>query len=344
MSYTNGFNKTQVLTSLVGRLGWSDASLNETNRGSRSGRYFDDGSFHSLVTVSNIKATAPTQADWDAYFSKKQEAAILKCLNGVFSGAEYLEQHLSLYERTSEQTETVSNSSLFCGYKIEVANASDIAVQLNSASLLFDGAVTFNLYVFKSGNVAPIKTISVSSVENEATEVSLADFYLKHPGTYYVGYFQSDLGVVKAIREQVRFYRTNTFGAKPFTAQENGADFERTALSYTGQPYGLNLSVSAFRDYTTAIKQQAHLFDEVIGMTLEFMVLESMLNSLNSSSTERKIKEALDAAGLNLYLYGVAPISDGPKAKGLNIRLQDKLKEVKAQFYKPSKAHVVSLC
>jgi hypothetical protein len=344
MSYTNGFNKTQVLSALVGRLGWSDTSLNATNQTSRSGRYFDDGSFHSLVTVPNIKATAPAQSDWNAYFTARQNAAVLKCLNGVFPSAEYYENAVTLYTRITEQTEAISNSgSLFCGYEIRVAPATDVAVQLNSVTLLMDGAHTFNLYLFQSGKVAPIKTIEVSTNANEYTEVSLTDVFLKYPGTYWIGYFQSDLGIVKALSESVSFAPTYNFGARPFQARENGEDFQRTQVSYTGRPYGINLNVSSFKDYTQAITSQPHLFDEVIGKTFEFMALEAMLTSTEVSPTERNIKDSLDLGALNLYLYGQVAMQDVPRSKGLKVKLDELYAEVRKQFFKQPKAQNITL-
>jgi hypothetical protein len=343
MSYTNGFLVSKVLTALTGRLGWLDSSLNEANQVSRSGRYFDDGSFHSLVTVPNIKATAPAQSDWNAYFAARQQAAVLKCLNGVFPSAEYYENAVTLYTRISEQTEAVTPSGLFCGYELKVAPATDVAVQINSATLLMDGAHTFNLYLFQSGKVAPVKTIEVVSVANEATEVALTDVYLKYPGTYWIGYFQSDLGVVKALSESVSFVPTYNFGARAMQAKETEADFNRTAISYTGRPQGLNLSVSSFKDYTGAITSQPHLFDECIGKTFEFMALEGMLTSTEINPTERNIKDNLDLGALNLYLYGQVAMQDVPRAKGLKVKLEEMYAEVRKQFIKQPKAQTVTL-
>lgn len=82
---TNGFTISEVQTALFGRLGWSDSTLNEANRESRSGRKFDDGSFHAMVTVENIKASISPTANINEYLTDKQNAVILKVLSGVFN-------------------------------------------------------------------------------------------------------------------------------------------------------------------------------------------------------------------------------------------------------------------
>ena len=92
MAYSNGYNLTAVLDALYMRLGWAtDATLNADNKTSNSGRYFDSG-FHSIVTVDNVKKTVQSAANWDAYFSEKQKAVIIRSLNSVFNESEFKEQ------------------------------------------------------------------------------------------------------------------------------------------------------------------------------------------------------------------------------------------------------------
>lgn len=341
MSYTNGYNATRVRPHLFGRLGWKDQTLSAANQESRSGRYFDDGTFHALVAAANIKATTPAQ-DWDAYFTGLQNAAITKCLGGVFNEPSYRDNRVLLYDRVNNDEELVQNQGRFCGVEIRIAPTRDIAVQIESAHLYFDGDVTFPLYLFKAGNVAPIKQADVTSVALEQTEVSLTDWVIKYPGIYYLGYFQSDLGAVKAIRERVQFNRTYCFMAQTITAAENLADFERRAISYTGHTYGLNLSVSSFTDFTEAIIQKADLFDEALGLQMAQMVMEAEFFSTESNATERKLKDSAKAA-IHLELQGALPIPDSPQIQGLRSRIAKELQSVKANFFKKAKSQTITL-
>lgn len=349
MAYSNGYNLTTVLSKLFGRLAWStDATLNNANKTSASGRYFDDGSFHSLVTVKNVKDTVAepvSPATWDTLFTAKQNAVIAKALNAVFNVPEYKEQTL-LYERDSEIEDEMENSGKAVGYRVKLANKFDISVQINSLELYFDGAATFNIYLFKQGSNTPLQTKSVTTVENTKTTIALTDWILnyKESSVYYVVYFQDDLGSVKAIQEQACFHETHYFGADPFITETEALVFDRTALSYSvSQPNGVNMLVSSFKDFTRNIENQPHLFDELIGLIMAYQVIDDILYSTRSNGTERISKDQMDKIGIQLDLNGAAPVSDGPKVIGLKQRIDQETKRVKEAFYPKPKARSVNL-
>lgn len=342
MSYTNGFNAGLVLPKLMGRLGWKDASLSAANRESKSGRYFDDGSFHALVTVPNIEATQPI-TDKDAHFEALQKAAIHRCLSAVFNEAAYIDNRVVLYERLSNKEILRENQNRFCGLEIRVAPSKDIAVQIDSVSLYFDTDHTFPLYLFRSGNAAPVKEVSVDVVGKEATEITLDEWILKYPGIYYLGYFQSDLGIVKAIGEDVHFNRTHAFAAQAITAVETEADFDRNAINYTGEANGINMQVSSFTDFTDHIMRQAFLFDEALGLVMANMVMEGEFFSTLSNGAERTIKDSAKAA-VHLELQGALPIPDSPHIEGLRSRINKELKYIKGHFFKQGQSRTVNLC
>jgi len=350
MAYTNGYDLTSVLAKLAGRLAWrTDATLSTANKTSASGRYFDDGSFHALVTVPNIKATAPEPVSpdtWDTYFTARQNSVIAKCLAAVFNEPQYKEQ-VVLYQRLSELETTIPNAGKAVGYRIKPAHAFDISVQINSLELYFDGVATFNVYLFKQGSAIPVKTKEVTTVANEKTTVPLTDWILNYRNSpvYYVAYYQDDLGSVKAIQEQVCMNKTLCFSAEPFTASTTGSGFQRDNLSLSlNNPYGVNMQVSSFRDITQHILNQPHLFDELIGLTMAYQVIEDVLYSVQSSSTERILKDQMDKIGIQLELNGAAPIPDSPKVTGFRQKIEREIQQVRKAFYHKPKAQTVSLC
>ena len=346
MAYSNGYNLSAVQAKLLGRLAWStDSTLNTANKTSASGRYFDDGTFHSVVTVPNIKAVVAEPSDWDVYFAAKQNAVIAKCLNAVFAEPEFKEQIL-LYERFDEQEELVTNSGNAIGYRIKLAKCFDISVQVNSLQLYFDGAATFNVYLFKQGSLSPVKTKSVTTVANAKTEVSLTDWILnfRESSVYYVVYFQDDLSDVKAIQEQACYAKTLFFSAELFYTETTGSNFNRTELSYTvNRPYGLNMQVSSFKDYTQNILNQPHLFDDLLGLVMAYQVVEEIIYSVRENKTERITKDQLAKIGLQLDLTGAAPITDSPRIKGLAQRIASATDIVRKAFYPKPKAQTVDL-
>lgn len=346
MAYSNGYNLTTVLPALYGRLAWDSGSdLGSTNTTSTSGRRFDDGSFHSVVTVPNVKAVNPAPAAWPAWFTAKQNAVIAKTLQSVFTKTEFFEQAFLFTKCTSEVEESVTNTGKAVGYKITLPKKFDVTAKLNSLQVYFNEDVTFNVYLFKQGSATAIKTKSVTAAANVKTTVTLTDWLLNYSesSVYYVVYFQDDLGTAKAIRENAVQEELCMMRADSFIADTTGSVFNRTQISKVSQPYGLNMQVSVFRDFTQHILNQPHLFDELIGLTMAAQIIEDILYSVTSSASERILKEQFQSIGLQLDLKGSAPISDGPKTMGIVQKIEIEAKRVKQAFYPSSKSVVVNV-
>src|SRR5207237_337633 len=106
-SYTNGYNLQKVIAALFARLGWKQPekagspAIDVVNAQSNSGRYFNDGSFHALVTIENIKAcmeeAGATDLNLNSYLNTLQQSIILRALNAVFDGPERIEE-VKLFE------------------------------------------------------------------------------------------------------------------------------------------------------------------------------------------------------------------------------------------------------
>ncbi len=344
MSYSNGYNLTEVLTELTGRLAWStDSTLNSANKTSASGRYFDDGSFHAVVNVANIKDVVPTASDWNAYFTAKQNAVITRALQSVFVQPEFKEQ-LFAFEAYDEEIETEANSGKAVGLKLKLAPVFDMAVQIKSLVLYFDEAATFNVYLFKHGSKTAVKTKSVTTEAGNRKVITLTDWFInyKEGESWYIVYFQDDLGSAKAIRENTICKSACHFGVTPFYTDTTGIDFDRSNFNYPSEPIGINAIIGSFRDFTDNIVQQPFLFDELIGLTMAYQVIEDVLYSTRSNNKERILKEQMFDIGLNLDLKGVAPISDSPKIKGLTQRIETEAARIRKAFYPKTKSQVVN--
>lgn len=354
-SYTNGFHLPRVLAALFGRVGWKQPTLigspviDTTNQISNSGRYFNDGSFHSLLTVKNIKDTVEEPGANDlslnAYLNQLQRSIIMRCLNGVFNGPEVIEE-VRLFERYGYNDIAIPNSGLFCGYEIDVAKTFDAGVQIDALTLLFDSSITFNIYLFKDGKVVPEWSQSVTTVANELTEIKLTDKVLSQ-GKYFIGYFQSDIGSAKAYRENISEWKCGKlFGARAVSARSTGATtFDRqNRYQSIYDNFGLNLDISSFKDHTRQIERKAAAFDELIGLMMTYAVIEQVLYCVRSNSGERTLKDELFKVGITLDLTGTMPISDPPQVMGLKQRIERELKRVKESFYSRPHAQTVSLC
>lgn len=338
MKYTNGYDSDVVLPALKGRLGWSDQTLSVGNQESRSGRRFDDGSFHALVTVANITATKPREAtDLDAYLDGRQTAAIARALNGVFNDSQFKQQAM-IYRVCDGNEVILPNQGRFCGYEIKVSDDFNASTRINAVDLHFTGAATFNLYLFRQGSDTPVKTKSVTSVSNSVTTVDLSaeDWILnrRQASTFFIGYFQNDLGLAQAIRPDAYAEKTYMIGVKGCEANATGATtFDRQHVSYSFQPMGFNMLITSFQDITQAILNQPHLFDELIGLTMAYMTIEQSVHSIRSNQDERLMKDQMMQFATLLDLNGAAPVSDSPQIMGLKQRIVKETARVKEEFF-----------
>lgn len=352
MAYTNGYELTAVLVALKDRVGFRQPvgtgapTLSSAVTTSASGRYFQD--FHAMVTVENIKQTmelpAATDGQLITYLGEIRQAAIMRVLGGVFSQPQVIDRPALLFHRTGVNDTAENNAGKFIGYEIIVADIADAGVQIDALHVLLDGAATFNVYLFKDGDPAAVFTQSVTTVANTIKEVVLTDKVIGR-GKYYLGYFQNDLGSVKAIRQQVAHWNSGRmYSARPMQSDATGATtFNRDEISY-GEPIGLNVEMSSFRDHTTQIKRKAAMFDEVIGLQMAYSVIEQVIYSVRRNANESILKDQLDRVGIQLDLSGVAPISESPKVTGLKQRIDREILSIQKSFYPTAKASVVSLC
>ncbi len=357
--YTNGFDLQKTIEALLGRLGWQQPTvegapvLDTTNKDSKSGRYFNDGTFHAIVSPVNIKASMEDPKATDAQINdelqKLQKAAILRALQDVFKDPEVISQAM-VYERYPMNEMPLSNNHYAVGYEIMVASRYDTTVQVQNAVLYFDQDVQFTLFLFKDGQKAPVWQQTVQANANTGTIIPLQDLYISYStatsrgSRYYLVYFQDELGTARAIQEQVEDWnKTTVFGAVPFYAHANALNFDRNNKMYPWLPAGINLEISAFKDWTQEIIKKPALFDQLIGLYMAYMVIEKMVYAVRSNGNERVLKDQMDRVGIQLDLTGAAPISDSPKVKGLLQKIEAEVKQVKDAFTPKQKPQTVSL-
>jgi len=361
-SYSNGFNVPAVMSALFGRVGWmqpigsSSPLINSINSLSKSGRYFNDGSFHSLVTIENIKATMELAGANDEALNQQlevaQRAVILRACNGVFDTPEFIQQGY-LYERYGWLDTPIVNNGKFVGWRFLAPPVSDLSMKLNSVSLYFNGNVTFPIYLFHDTKVAPIWSTMVTAQANTQTLVNIPDLIVSHyglqtmGGVYYFGYFQKDLGSVQAIRETTaRFNTRRPYSATSIEVDAIGANnFARNYIGYAAyQTYGINLHISVMRDHSQRVIQQPAIFDNLLGLQMSAQVLEMMMYSRRSNAEERVLKDQGANLLASMDLMGAAPVSDGPKTVGLRQQIQQEAARVKKSFYPCQQAQSIPIC
>ena len=344
-NYSNGFKST-VENALLSRLGWiqptkAGYSLDLFNTTSVSGRYFNDGSFHAMVTPDNIRFNQAdpdiTEGEFNAKLLTMQKACIRKALTAVFNKAERLERTL-LFERFGRNDYKFTNTGAFVGILLRPGRDEGLSTQINSVSLYFDSDVTFNLYLFHEAKKTPVWTQAVTAVADEQTVVNFSEVivnYLENnkSGNFYLGYFQNDLGAAKAYNEIVeRFNPTYRFAMYPVEMEALPGNYiNRNKIAYTYSTHGLNVDVSVFRDHTQRILSNPYVFDELIGLNMAAMIIELINNSTRENKTQRIAQEQSQRLYNDLMLAG--PTDEVPYMAGLKNQIYRETKRVKEEFF-----------
>ncbi|HEY1044955.1 MAG TPA: hypothetical protein VGF79_00855 [Bacteroidia bacterium] len=331
-------------------MGWRQPTLSGydiltgNNLISKSGRYFDD--FHTAVSIKNIKDTHEdadiSNANFNAYLESLQKAAIVRILQGVFN-KDIIIENLQLFSRREPKEVTlIENENKFCGFKINVANDSSYAVRLNSLSLLFDGDKTFNMYCFHSfkGKIWE-KSVTVSA--GVETVFNIDDLLLSissstyKAGDFFIGYFQEDLGDVRAIDYDVcEWACPSIFGYRGFKADQTGPlTYDVDSVVYNDLNYGINMELTSVRDFTQVIIRNPSMFDEAIGLQVTCNVIENIIYSIRSNSTERINKEQLGS--LYTELNQDMPTDTVPYSAGFKNRLKREIQRLNKNFFNDDK-------
>lgn len=355
-SISNGFDLTRVFSSFLGRIGWVQPTMsgspviNGSNLASSSGRYFNDDSAHALCTINNIKETQEdsdiNDTDFNALLARLDKAVISRCIGAIFNRPQKIENGLVYERRSNVRSIVIPNGGNFCGYRISVA-AGDFSCMINTVSLYFNAAKTFNLYLFNDLKSAPVKTQSVTTVAGDQTIVQIdwkLDYigFANKGGLFYIGYFQDDLGNdCQAIDEQLNLWdKTRVFGAYPFQAPKVGElDFVRLNPSIVFRTYGLNLEVSSFYDFTQTIVQNANMFDEVRCLAMAVVVINKIRNTTRTNTDQRQIVE--DSKQLQFDTDLAFPTKDIPLMAGLRQQINRELKRINDNFFPAPEARSV---
>lgn len=350
-NYSNGFQLTNVLNALMGRLGWLQPTLSGStaltgiNLQSNSGRYFNDGSFHAIVNPNIIKMVQEdgqiSDADFNSLLVTLQKSAIMRCLNAVFNKREILERKM-LFERFGRQdyANPVYSSPTFVGKRITAPRDFDRSMQIDSLTFFFNTTKTFNMYLFHDTQPGtPIMTIPVTAIGGQQTVINLNQFILNYSqsnksGYYYLGYFQSDIGGAYAMNEIIeQFNELYNFGCTPVELQQIGSGINVNQIAFTIKTHGFNMQMSSFRDHTQNILMSNYLFDELIGLQMAAMVIEMIQNSLSSNNTERVTKEMTAKLYNDLNMAQPSMKNGIPYIAGIKVMIEREAERVKREFY-----------
>lgn len=302
---TNGWDLIRIMPVFQGRLGWHQPNvahpiLSNANKSATAGRYYDRG-VHKAVTVLNYyelqNEAGISDNDFNQLLQDEEQAGIMRLLNAVLNKPQLIEHKVNYTRIANNLQYIIPNTDQVCGYRMNIAPG-DYAVNIESIGLLFDGDVTFNMYLFNDVILAPVYSKSVSAIANTQVRVQM-DWVMHYinshasggnmGGVWYICYLQADLGNVHAIDEQLNMWTSSDIlGAYPFQSDKVGTlDFNRKNASVNFRSYGFNFEFSSYRDYTQTIIQNVSLFDEARLLVMALAVIEGITFSTATNSTQR---------------------------------------------------------
>lgn len=343
-SLTNGFNYNLVYGGLQNRVLWrSQGAISD------SLRYFED--FHPLCNTQILEAVRPKDGStMTQYLAQKQSSVIMEMVNAVYNAPQVIDRaKLAFYRLAGNQLpqQFVANNNQFVGLRLNLGMG-DRSVKLNSLQVWFTKSGSMNIHLYNDMILAPVLTIPISWIGGQQTVINLGEQIVLSnlvptaykQGTWYLGYYQSDLiggtndPTTQAVYYPVNYGRYFSLNVLAFSAnltidQYGNRNFVRNNIGANNLMYGMNLEISSFVDATNMIVQNSHLFDELIGLNMSKKVLSDVIFNYQTTSVQRAIESVAEVSQLYGELHGFKADEHSPYIKGLNNKLDREIYRVK---------------
>lgn len=322
------FNSSLVIPAYANLLGWKQhhdtseiqipASLTNTD----SGEYFQQK--HSALALDIIQALIPENYDLDKYLTDVVTDSTNEIFNDLIQYRQLKEYGKTLLSQSTllnkygSASDKIVNQGRFVGLQIRPKAMTGLKAVINQIGLQFDGAATFDLYLYHSSKLDPLKTINVTTngrgwdwtLTNEELSAFKGSEY--HGGVFVLGYYQ-DAITVSAINytnfnwdrgecstcNSSNFNSWNTikthFQVYPLYVPAGsfvvGEMFDLNDAIYTNdQSFGLNLKLSAECDLTDFFIQNKMVFKNLLAYKVVHKVLQMMKFSQQINYIEENIK------------------------------------------------------
>lgn len=340
---SNGFDVNAVYNALKERVKWRFLGGS-----SQSMRYFED--FHTLADPQALLDMGQvTDVTLPAYLEEISKSQILEIVNTVYNFPAVINPAALSFYRGDWMLypQPVANTNQFVGLRVIMAQG-DYAIKMNSVELFFDTDCTFNMYLYNDMTLPPLYTIEVTAQAYNQTIVDLSNDailnYLSNTvnkgGIWYFGYYQAD---IEAQGAKALFYSVATQSFNPcrvwaysaplwLDSPIGGRNFRRNVIGSNNLTYGLNLEITTYNDGTNNIIRNAHLFDEVIGLSVAAKCIEAMVFSYRTNVTERNIQNIPSLDKLYNELNLARPSDDLPFSVGLRKQIERAVWQAKQAF------------
>lgn len=317
------------------------------------------------IEITDTKYWVETNA-FSEWLEDKTKASIIKLINKFINmkladrASKSLIENKTLFDGTGRLTNLAVNRNRFVGFEIDTIRSKGVTVKINKIGLQFTKPGHYKIYIMHSSNDAPIYILEFDKVRNNAiewftpTEEVLLPYegvYTDAGGSWYIGYFQTDLPEDSQAINRDRDWSTGPCKAcsrleflawqawskyievHPFYLSEQDIeavrfnddfnndfmkqpihmwDPERMEYTYDAN-YGINLEVSAYCDLTDFIISQRALFQDVIAKQVAIDFLREFAYNPNVRTNRRSIN-----ASRTDILYELDGDSSSMKHSGLS--------------------------
>ena len=277
------------------------------------------------------------------WLEDKTKASIIKLINKFINmkladkASKSLIENKTLFDGTGRLTNLATNRNRFVGFEVDTVRSKGVTVKINKIGLQFTKPGKYKIFIMHSSNDAPIyimefeRTRKNASMEwftpKEDILLPYESIYTDAGGSWYIGYFQSDLPEDSQAVNRDRDWSTGPCRAcsrsefiawqawskfieiHPFYLSEDdiqavhfnddfNEDFEKQQIhmwdpeimNYTYDcNYGINLEVSAYCDLTDFIIKQRAMFHDVLAKQVAIDFLREFAYNPNVRTNRHSI-------------------------------------------------------
>lgn len=142
------------------------------------------------------------------WLEDKTKASIVKLVNKFINlkladkASKSLIENKILFDGTGRLTNTVENRNRFVGFEIDTVRSKGVTVKIDKIGLQFTNPGKYKIFIMHSSNDAPIYIMEFEKLRKNAIEwfvpkedilLPYESIYTDAGGSWYIGYFQSDL-------------------------------------------------------------------------------------------------------------------------------------------------------
>lgn len=306
LAYTNGFDISRILPTLIGRKGWKQPTqsdfpfiLNSVNTSCLSGRpYNQDHKAATAYQLWQVQENASIDSDgFNQYLTDLQVGVVMSSLNSVFRRPSIIEEPKILFEKQFRtQYRPIQNAHKFCGWQLKPSNG-DYTSKIESISFTATAPCTVTIYIYNDLRLDPLWQQDIDVIkEYDQTIINIENLYLSRlddqhkGGIFYYGYYQDQLAEqgVEAVDVYLTWWEEpNMFAYQAFEANmDETFGFVRNSYYSNWRTYGLGVEVSTWWNYTNTIIRNAHEFDNLIGLFMIQKAIEETMQTTRANAQQ----------------------------------------------------------